>query len=121
MLLKRPPLFLWLIYLCHRRVLQSTLVGKVQFLQSLISVSHTHIHTHSMLLCFVHLFFFFTAIHHTKELRVNVSLALFPLVTAAHEVEKESRSVSLCRIIGDNNVLYHNSLQQIHHRRRVEI
>lgn len=120
MLLKRPPLFLWLIYLCHRRVLQSTLVGKVQFLQSLISVSHTHTHTqYATVLCSS--FFFFTAIHHTKELRVNVSLALFPLVTAAHEVEKESRSVSLCRIIGDNNVLYHNSLQQIHHRRRVEI
>lgn len=85
-----------------------------------LCVSHTYTHTqYATVLCSS--FFFFTAIHHTKELRVNVSLALFPLVTAAHEVEKESRSVSLCRIIGDNNVLYHNSLQQIHHRRRVEI
>lgn len=40
-------------------------------------------------------------------MRVNVSLALFPLVTTAHELAKESRSVSLCLIIGNNNVLYH--------------
>lgn len=38
-------------------------------------------------------------------MRVNVSLALFPLVTTAQEVEKESRSVSM-QDIGHNYCMF---------------
>lgn len=104
MLLKRPPLFLWLIYLCHRQTRKVHLLGKFS-----LSPSHTHTHYATVLCSSFSFFFFFYCNTSHKGVKVNVSLALFPLVTAAHEVEEESRSVSLCRIIGDNNVLYHNS------------